>query len=345
MISAAHPYAPLTIPVLTKKLEIIAPVPTFYFIPEDEAFGEYKDIFANTICMLERREPTPDNSDTESTIKVIDEIKDENDHLVIQRAVLRARLLDMLIADWDRHADQWRWGEWKTPNTTYYYAIPRDRDQAYFYSNGLLVKFVRQFALVHLVGYRDNLKKLNKLNFKSWSFDATFLNELNRKDWEKEIKLVQELLTDETINTAMRRLPPEIYPISGEEMAYKLRGRRDELLKKGLKYYDFISTYVTINGSNEKENFHVTGDREKLTVTGYQLRKGKEIRKFYERTFDPKETHQITINGLGDDDKFFIEEGAAAKIRVIINGGKGNDEYDIKGKVKHKIVDEDGVKK
>ena len=44
--------------------------------------------------------------------------------------LLRARLLDMLIGDWDRHDDQWRWVAFEEGKHDFK-AIPRDRDQAF----------------------------------------------------------------------------------------------------------------------------------------------------------------------------------------------------------------------
>jgi hypothetical protein len=35
----------------------------------------------------------------------------------------------MLIGDWDRHYDQWRWAEYKKKGQVIYRPIPRDRDQ------------------------------------------------------------------------------------------------------------------------------------------------------------------------------------------------------------------------
>ncbi|HVE60604.1 MAG TPA: hypothetical protein VNA26_02215, partial [Chitinophagaceae bacterium] len=236
MVSAAHPYAPLTITVLSNAMAIIAPTPKIYFVPYDEDFDTLAGIFGNTLCLLEQREPTPDRTDTESTEKVLEEIIEENDHLIIQKAVLRARLLDMLIGDWDRHSDQWTWGVVEQNGVDYYYAIPRDRDQAYFYSQGLLVKIARKIALPHLVGFRKDLSKLRKLNNKSWQFDNTFLNELDRQEWESTIKLVQSSLTDSVISKAIHQLPPEVYPLSGPQLEMKLKGRRNDLLKAGLKY-------------------------------------------------------------------------------------------------------------
>ena len=50
-----------------------------------------------------------------------------------QDQVLRSRLFDIWIGDWDRHDDQWRWASFKDKNGfTYYQPIPRDRDQIFF---------------------------------------------------------------------------------------------------------------------------------------------------------------------------------------------------------------------
>jgi hypothetical protein len=108
--SAIHPYAALTIPVPAEAIGVIAAEPHVFFIPDDPAFGDFRSIFANTVCFLEKREPTPDKSETKSSNTVLENVFKETDHRLLQKAMLKARLLDMLIADWDRHEDQWRWG-------------------------------------------------------------------------------------------------------------------------------------------------------------------------------------------------------------------------------------------
>ncbi len=340
MVSAAHPYAPLTITVLSNAMGIIAPTPKIYFVPSDPDLDTLFGIFGNTVCLLEQREPTPDKSNTESTEKVLEEIVEENDHLIIQQAVLRARLLDMLIGDWDRHSDQWSWGVIKQNGVDYYYAIPRDRDQAYFYSEGLLLKIARKIALPHLVGFRKDLSKLRKLNNKSWRFDNVFLNELDKQEWESTIKLVQGKLTDDVIAKAINQLPPEIYPISGPELEMKLKGRRNELLTAGLGYYDFISKNITISGTEQEEIFKISGDVKQITVKVFDKKDGKEGRQIYQRTFIPIETFEITLSGLGGSDIFIIEEGISSSIKINLRGGKGKDTYNIKGNLSNTIYDE-----
>ena len=80
--------------------------------------------------------PSINDENTKSTAKIIDKMIDDNDDRIDEHEVLRARLLDMLVGDWDRHFDQFRWGTLDTGKGKLYYTIPRDRDQAYFYSDG-----------------------------------------------------------------------------------------------------------------------------------------------------------------------------------------------------------------
>ena len=58
--SASHPYAPLAIPGLADALDIAAPHPELFFVPDDPSLGFYRKIFANKICMLEERHATND---------------------------------------------------------------------------------------------------------------------------------------------------------------------------------------------------------------------------------------------------------------------------------------------
>src|SRR5687768_13132970 len=330
MISAAHPYAPLVVSHLADATRIIAPRPRLYFVPDDKNFGEYQKIFANTVCYLERREPTPDDSETESTSKVLEEIIEENDHLVLQEVVLKARLLDMLIGDWDRHADQWRWGEIDAKTEKYYYAIPRDRDQAFFWTNGLLPRFIKLFAVKHINGFRKKSKGLKNLNFKSWRFDKTFLNELDAATWEKIIKDFQKKLTDDVIENAVKKLPKEVYAISRPMLEERLKSRRNTLLPNAMKYYRFISNTVDISGTDEEELFEINKQEKNIVISIYRLTKGKKSdHKIYERIFNPDETRFVNLNGLGGNDRFIIEKDLSTEIKIKINGGDGKNLYDL----------------
>lgn len=337
MVSASHPYAPLTIPPLAKAAKVVAPTPTLYFVPNDPKLGEHYALFANTVCMLEQREPTPDHSETENTDKVLEELMKENDHLVMQEQVLRARLLDMLVADWDRHTDQWRWGLVDSGETKHFYVIPRDRDFAYFNSKGLLVKFMTLVALPHMRGFTDESKGLKKLNTKTWFFDHNFLNELSSEDWQRITTEFQKTITDDVIHTAVTRMPPEVYAVSGQKIESKLKTRRDGLSSNVMKYYKALASSVHVIGTDKKDLFKVSSQGNDLVVEIFDNAGDKKGRQMYRRVFKRNETKELFLEGFGDNDHFEIEEGVNSKILVRIMGGNGNDSIANKGKIKEKL--------
>lgn len=337
MVSASHPYAPLTIPVLAKAANVVAPAPTLYFVPEDPNLGEHYKVFANSVCMLEQREPTPDHSETENSEDVLEELMKQNDHLVMQEQVLRARLLDMLVADWDRHIDQWRWGMVDSGKTKHYYVIPRDRDFAYFDSHGLLVRFMSWVALPHMRGFTEESKALKKLNKKTWFFDHNFLNELDGESWRRITLEFQKSMSDEVISKAVKRIPPEVYAISGRTIENKLKSRRDGLVKNVMKYYGTLAKSVHVIGTDKKDFFKITNEGDDLAVEIYDYAGKEKGRQMYRRVFKRSETREIYLEGFGDNDHFEIEEGVASKILLRVLGGDGNDSIANKGKVKEKL--------
>ena len=106
--------------------------------------------------MLEKKDPTFDGSNARATAKIFSEMIDEPDHRPLQHEALRARLLDMIIADYDRHLAQWKWDTQDTGKGKVYSPIPKDRDQAFFYSNGIMMKFLTRGNLPFLKGFRSD---------------------------------------------------------------------------------------------------------------------------------------------------------------------------------------------
>ena len=339
--SAIHPYAALTIPVLARAIRLTAPNPYIFFVPDDPAFGEHRPIFANTVCYLEDREPTADNSDTKSTTTVLEDVTEESDNRLVQKQMLKARLLDMLVGDWDRHEDQWRWTEKDSAGINYYYPIPRDRDFAYFYSDGLFIKFASRFSLPHMKGFTSEPSGLRHLNAKVLSLDMRWLNELTSEDWKKAIKDLQKNISDQVIDKAVKRLPAEVYTFSAKNIASKLKTRRDGLMKHAMRYYEFLSAQPMITGTDEPDIFTITSNDSALFVVVRRAGSSKNKKAIYQRKFNPSETKRISIIGLGGNDSFIVDQNVTSSIKLYLKGGEGNDEYSVHGKIKTRIDDLD----
>ncbi|MDB5203854.1 MAG: metallophosphoesterase [Ferruginibacter sp.] len=339
MISASDPYSPLVVPTLAKAAGVISAQPRYFFVPDDPAFGAYRKMFANTVVMLEDRDPVP-GEESKSTSKVLNKLYEDNDDRVDQPDVLRARLLDMLIGDFDRHADQWKWGTADTGKGKLYFPLPRDRDQAFFNSDGLLLKYLSKNQMPFLQGFKKNIADIKGFNFVARDFDRIFLNKLDEAAWQDIADSFNLKMTNDVITEAVSKYPPEIKALDSARVVTKLESRRDILTKNVMKYYKFISREVSVVGSNEKEYFHVENDNGLVKLTVYKKNEESDSASImYRRVFDPKVTRELRLYGLNGDDKFEIDENVKSTMKMRIIGGKGADTFNLKGNIKSFVYD------
>ncbi len=341
MISASHPYAPLAIATLSNAVDVRESAPELFYVPDDPAFGIYRSKFSDQVVLLEVREPTINGENAISTAKLIDNLIDDNDNRVEQHEVLRARLVDMFIGDFDRHADQWKWGKLDTGKGKLYYAIPKDRDQAFFHSDGLLLKLASIHLLPFLKGFKYDLQNQKQFNYIERNFDRFFLNRLDKNTWKQTIADFQAKETDSVITAAVHKMPPEVLAVDSSSIIKKLQSRREDLPGKVMKYYNYLSKIVTVVGSNDKEYFRVSNVDDSLKVEVYKRRKKKldTTSLMYSRIFDPHVTREVRLYGLNNDDIFNIDSSVHSKILVRMIGGKGNDSFYVSGKAQNYIYD------
>ncbi len=340
MISAALPYGPLVVWPLANAAGVIAPKPTFFYVPDDPTLGFYRPLFANKVCLLEPADPTPDGTSSKSSTKVFNKMISDDDHFVDQHAVLRARLLDMLVGDWDRHLGQWRFGVSDTGRGKLYYPIPRDRDQAFFNANGLIMKFATLRRLPWMRGFKYNYHKFNWLSYSPRDFDRLFLNDLTKRDWDTGIREFQKLITDDAIHDAVGQMPPPIVTMRGAELEGKLKTRRDRIHGKGMRYYKFLSREVQVLGSNKPEQFNITQSDSGILVQVHAREQGKDTTLLmYSRLFDPKVTKELRLFGFNGPDKFEIDPGVRTNMRIRMIGGGGADTFNVAGKAHSHIYD------
>lgn len=352
-ISAAHPYGAFIIPPLASAAKIYHTNPKLYYLKDSEKLGKFREKFAGMVVMLEE-DADEDWSDKESfgytenavgTKTVLEDLRDENEKYVDQNFLARARLFDMWIGDWDRHAGQWRWAEMEDENEKVMFRpIPEDRDNAFFKFDGFFPWWLRRkWALRKFQKFDDDIRDIAGLNFNARHFDRRFLSELDRQDWIAEAKSLQNNLTNTVIEEAMTRWPNEIYALNGTEIISKLKSRRDKLIKFASDYYSILAESVGIYGSDESEYFEVIRKNDFETVVKvYDIKDDKKDEKLYERTFTVEETKEIILYGFDDDDQFHISGNAKKGILIRIIGGAGEDKFvdnsHVKGLRKHTII-------
>lgn len=329
-ISSANPYAPLAVSPIAKAVGVPYTTPSFVYLADDTALGIYRKDFANAVYLFEEREPVT-ASKTYNTPKVLEELLGDNDNSVDQSAMLQARLLDILVADWDRHEDQWRWyaEKDKKKNKTFY-PIPRDRDQAFYVNEGFLPGVMsRSWLLPSIQGFRPVTRNISAWNFSSRYLDRNFLNALSEETWEKQSADFSRAVTDSVIENAVGQFPEKIRSQVSERTISVLKARRDNLSRQAMEYYRALAKTVDVTGSQKSEQFTVTRMPEgRLQVTSQKISKKGELEQvLYSRTFDPAHTKEVRLFGLGGGDKFIMQGAGATPIRVRLIGGREQDTY------------------
>lgn len=333
--SIAHPYAALTVPQMIKAAGIYHTLPQIVFVPQQNRLGVYNVNFANTLSLFEERpsgnvEDVPNfgySKNVVGTEDLFENLYRDHLHKVDQPAFVRARLFDMFVGDWGRHEDQWRWASFQEGEKTIYKPIPRDRDQLYTKFDGSMLAISLKVAgLGHLESFDHKISNVPEYNFPARYLDLKLTNEVTRQQWIDIAEDLQRSLTDTIIEQAVRQLPPEVFPISGNEIIEKLKSRRAHLIEFAEKYYDFLASKVDITGTAEKDRFEVEhlGEGE-TSVKIFGSREGvAESEPYYHRIFLPKETEEIRVYGLDEADVYRLK-GKNNKIRVRLIPGTGTD--------------------
>jgi len=336
-ISASHPFAALTVPKMADAVGVMHTNPKIVWVPDDPALGIYRKDLANNVFLYEER-PAGNRDDIASfgqskkivnTLKVIDKTQKAHNHQVDQQAVLRARLFDIFLNDWDRHDDQWRWATFKENRNTIYKPIPRDRDQVYFVNEGVIMWLASQdFIQPKFQGFDHKIRNVKGLGFNARYFDRSFLSESDLEQWKKTTLSIQQKLTDSIIHEAIADLPEAIYKYSGKDIEEKLISRLDHLDNYAEQYYRFLAKEVDVIGTDSRELFRIerleNGNTD-VSVFALSKKKGKVKDQIYHREFKSDETNEIRLFGLDGKDKFEIEGEASKAIQVRLIGGKNND--------------------
>ncbi|UEG52404.1 outer membrane protein assembly factor [Mucilaginibacter daejeonensis] len=337
-VTTGNPFAALTVPPMAEVLGVPHSNPEIVYIGDDPALGKYRKDLRNDVYLFEEREPL-ESEDTDNTHKVQKKLREDNDVRIDAKMALRARILDMIIGDWDRHDDQWRWDKDKSKKETVYTAVPRDRDQVYYKTSGILPWIVaHQWLKAKFQPFKPEIRDIKTWNLNGMYFDRYFLAEMDEKDWKEQIAYVQSHLTDEVITKAMHRMPPGVFAISGEELIRTVKARRDNMSKQGMDYYRFLSAQVDVAASAKNEQIKVAlKDSGKVKLTISNIKKDNSVgRDVFERTFDPKVTKEVRVYGYGGGDRFKVTGSGSSPIKFRLVGAPGVDTFTVAKEVDDK---------
>lgn len=339
-VTIAHPYASMIVAPIAEAAGIYHTNPQLYYVPQQKALKQFNDSAGNALYLFEQR-PDEDWSTAPNfgyskniigTEKMLEKILEDNDHSIDQRAFVRARLFDMLIGDWGRHDDQWRWASFKEDKKTTYVPVPRDRDNAFSKFDGILLKSLIKMAHAkHLQSFDNTLKNVKTFNFPARNLDRHLTNEVTLAEWVSIANDLKKQITDNVIDDAVNHLPKEVYPISGAEIAAKLKSRLALLDTYAKDYFLFISHEVEITGTADDELFEIkrVSDTE-TAINIYKITNKGNVKDspYYSRVFNNIETKEVRIYGIDGNDEFKVSGNVNKSIKLRLIGGAGKDKYE-----------------
>jgi hypothetical protein len=248
---AAPPYGAYVAARLAPAAGVFHTNPRLVYLLPDAALGPWRARFRPALYLLEER---PDHDQrhspsfggagrvvgSDSMLRQV--LRGPAAHLAA-RAYLRARLLDLLVGDWSRRADQWRWAAFPAVGGgVVFRPIPRDRDQAFFrFDDGWLTRLISwvrpryQTFNPHLVP-----ADVGALTTTARALDHTALALLPETAFLAEADSLRRRLPDAVLLASLQAVPTEVRARMAQELLPALRARRDALPAVARRYYEVL---------------------------------------------------------------------------------------------------------
>lgn len=343
--TGSHPYAPFTIGDLSDAIGIYHTNPKLYYIPKQSALEDFNIDFGDELYMIEEHAGDGHGDLASygfsdkliSTDEMLEDLRDDEKYEVDAQVYARARLFDMVLGDWDRHVDQWRWARFKNKDSkkVTYRPVPRDRDQAFsIMGDGLFMGLATRVipGLRLMEGFKEEIRSVEGFNSspKTYVLDVAVLSEITKEEWMKEAQYIQDNLTDVVIDKAFLNFPKEVRGQTTAELKRILLARINDIQNTAKAYYGILNRHAVVVGTDKDDWFEIENlNKEEVVVRGYRNIDGEKKKQFFEKKYHRSDTKEIWVYGLDDDDRFEVKGNYNGKIKVRLIGGQNNDSYDV----------------
>jgi len=331
--SEQHPYSALCVPPLAEAAGVPHANPVIGVLVSDPALGSFGKDFAGHVVLLEEREPT---GHSENTLNVLKDLAASNEKRIDKNEFLRARMLDLLVGDWDRHEDQWRWTADKQGKERIFTAVPRDRDQAMHIRQGLFPSIASLPWLVPQIdNFEGDIPRVKYSLFKSRFMQQYPASQFSYEEWMKAAVDFTKAETDQVLENSVKRLPRAVYLIRHNELVSKLKKRRDNIPRAMSEYYYFINRIVDIRASDLDEKVTITDTTgQGLHITIQRLNNnGSSNDTIMNMVYRSTITKEIRLYiSAGNDQVIVDNKTSPIKLRII--GSTGEKTYTICNTIK-----------
>jgi hypothetical protein len=326
-MASGHPAAHVMVGPLMDSVGLLHNDPQLVIMGDSDGLGEFRKDFGGVPGDIEVFTGTPGFKGTLETLDgegMWAKLRESPAVRADSRAYLKARLIDQLIGDWDRHRNQWRWA--RVAGQPRWQPIPEDRDQAFVRFEGLAIGNLRP-TLPLLVKFGDKYSSLHGLTFDGWDVDKRILADLDKAAWDELSREVQAALTDPVLERAANSMPPEYFAKDGARLLRGLKSRRARLTEQADDFYRFINrdvdVYCTDQGEEVSAKRMPNGDLE-LSVS----LAGQGAEPYFRRLFRESETDEVRLYLLGGEDRVVVTGGRHGGVLLRVIGAGGRDVVD-----------------
>ena len=336
---AAPPYGAYVAARLARAAGVFHTNPRLVYLLPDSALGVWRGRFRPALYLLEERPAHDENGESSfgdaqqvvGSDKMLRQVLTGPAAHLAARAYLRARLLDMLVGDWSRRADQWRWAGFRQGGRgTEFRPIPRDRDQAFFrFDDGWLTRLISWFRpRYQTFNARLAPADVDPLTVTARALDHTALALLPPAAFQAEADSLRARLPDAALAQALQAGPPEVRAYLARELLPALRARRDALPAAARRYYEVLQEEAVVTGTDAAERFELTGvGPGRLRLRVFARRPTRPDSLLGTQTYDVRRTVRLSIYGLGGNDEFDLNGRLAPGFGVHLYGGAGRNVF------------------
>ena len=328
--TANHPGVGFVVPPLAEAAGVLHTTPRYVFMPDDPALGEFRATFGGQPGTIEEYPlPGPGGSPGfEGATEIVStgelwKLHRAGRARVDERALVRARLFDLWLQDWDRHNKQWRWLRRGTDAA--FEPLPEDRDQAFSRFGGLLLGTARA-THPKFMNFSDHYENFEGFMTQGGEVDRWLLSEVGRAVFEETAKDLTARLSDAVVDAAVARLPREWYELDGARLAAALKKRRADLLPAALEFYARLASKVDVHATDLADSVQVARGEDGGLEVAISTAPGAPP--WFERRFDPHETREVRLYLYLGSDAVTTSGPPGGPITLRVVGGVSKDRYD-----------------
>lgn len=356
--TTSHPYTQLAVSTLAQAAQVNYSEAKLFYFPQQTRFGELNEKYGNGLYYIEERPSKEQKNfkgyqhraienagsivDFTGTTEVLEKLRNNSKYSIDKRQYIRSRIFDMLIGDWDRHEDQWRWALRDTGNNSgVYVPIARDRDAAFSKFDGASLAVIKQIVpeTRFWQSYDNDVADVKWLNSEAYNLDKIFVSELDASLWKQEAVSIQAGLNDAVIDQAFLNLPKEMQDRALESIKSKLKNRLSSLAVTAEKYGLLLNKKAVVAGTDKKDIFKIT--RASGDSTAIEIFAEGGTKPYFSTVIKSGHTCELWLYGLNGDDEFVIQGAGETEILLRIIGGYGTDKYTLESGKKVRVYDYD----